>query len=155
VDVQAIQEVNMTPEANLEASRRAIEEAFGEGRLEVLDEICAEDFVGHDPIAGDQDLDAVKATIRSYRDAFPDLSFTIEDAFASGDRAAIRWRGEGTFENEFLGQEPTGEKGEPTHGITIDRFDEDGKIAETWNQWDTLGLMRAIGLIPEGEAATA
>ena len=142
-------------EANVEASRRAIEEGFGEGRLEVLDEICADDFVGHDPIAGDQDLAAVKQTIQSYRDAFPDLSFTIEDVIASGDRVVIRWRGEGTFENEFLGQQPTGERGEPTHGISIDRFDEDGMLAETWNQWDTLSLMRSIGMIRDEEAARA
>lgn len=145
----------MSVEANQEASRRAIEEGFGEGRLEVLDEICREDFVGHDPIAGDQDLAAVKETIQGYRDAFPDLTFTIEDIIATGDKVVIRWRGEGTFENEFLGQQPTGERGEPTRGISIDRFDDDGKLAETWNQWDTLSLMRSIGMIREEEAARA
>src|SRR5688500_9405254 len=142
----------MSAETNMEASRRAIEEGFGEGRLEVLDEICADDFVGHDPIAGDQDLATVKETIQSYRDAFPDLTFTIEDIFASGERVVIRWRGEGTFENEFMGQQPTGDRGEPTNGISIDRFDEDGKLAETWNQWDTLSLMRSTGMISQEES---
>ncbi len=145
----------MAAEDNLETSRRGIEEAFGEGRLEVLDEICSDDYVGHDPIAGDQDLAAVKETIAAYRAAFPDLSFTIEDAFASGDRVVMRWKGEGTFENEFFGQQPTGEKGAPTEGISIDRYDEDGQLVETWNQWDTLGLMREIGALSEGAAATS
>lgn len=40
----------MAAEANIEASRRAIEDAFGDGRLEVLDEICADDLIGHDPL---------------------------------------------------------------------------------------------------------
>ena len=141
--------------ANIDASRRAIEEAFGQGKVEVLDEVCAEDFVGHDPLSGDQDLDAVKETIGAYRGAFPDLTFTIEDAIESGDKVAIRWRAVGTFENEFMGQAPTGERGEPTEGISIDRFDDDGKLAETWNQWDTLGFMREIGMIPEGASAQA
>jgi predicted ester cyclase len=145
----------MAAEANIDASRRAIEEAFGEGRLDLLDEICADDYVGHDPITGDQDLGAAKETITAYRDAFPDLSFTIEDIFAAGDRVAIRWRGEGTFQNEFMGQQPTGEKGEPTEGISIDRYDENGKLAESWNQWDTLGFMREIRMIPADVSAPA
>jgi steroid delta-isomerase-like uncharacterized protein len=143
----------MSVEANIEASRRVIEEAFNEGKLEVLDEICADDFIGHDPLAGDQNVAAVKQTIAGYRDAFPDLTFSIEDVLGADDRVAIRWRAEGTFQNEFMGQQPTGEKGEPTQGISIDRFDEDGKLVETWNQWDTIGFMREIGVIPEGASA--
>jgi predicted ester cyclase len=145
----------MAAEANIEASRRAIEEGFGQGKLEIFDEICSEDFVGHDPLSGDQDLAAVKQSIAAYRDAFPDLTFTVEDAVAAGDKVAIRWRGVGTFENEFMGQAPTGEKGDPTEGISIDRYDDDGKLVETWNQWDTLGFLREVGMIPEGAAAQA
>jgi predicted ester cyclase len=143
----------MSAEENMEASRRAIEEGFGEGDFEVLDQICADDYVGHDPIAGDQDLAGVKETIAGYRNAFPDLSFTIEEIFATGDKVVMRWKGDGTFQNELLGQQPTGEKGEPTEGISIDRYDADGKLAETWNQWDTVGFMRTIGMIPDEAAA--
>ena len=143
----------MSVEANIEASRRVIEEAFNEGKLEVLDEICADDFIGHDPLAGDQNVATVKQTIAGYRDAFPDLTFSIEDVLGADDRVAMRWRAVGTFQNEFMGQQPTGEKGEPTEGISIDRFDEDGKLVETWNQWDTIGFMREIGMIPEGASA--
>jgi steroid delta-isomerase-like uncharacterized protein len=141
---------------NLAASRRVLEEAFGEGDLEVLDQVCAEGFVGHDPIMGDQDREAVKQTIASYREAFPDLSFTIEDIFAVDDKVVMRWRAVGTFQNEFMGLQPTGERGDPVEGISIDRFDADGKIAEAWGQWDTLTFMRAIGAIPEvAPAATS
>jgi steroid delta-isomerase-like uncharacterized protein len=145
----------MSVEANIEASRRVIEEGFNEGTLEVLEEICADDFIGHDPLAGDQSVAAVKQTIAGYRNAFPDLTFSIEDIFGADDRVAMRWRAEGTFQNEFMGQQPTGEKGEPTEGISIDRFDDDGKLVETWNQWDTIGFMREIGMIPEGASAAA
>jgi steroid delta-isomerase-like uncharacterized protein len=135
-------------QANIDASRRVLEEAFGEGRLEVLNEVCAEGFVGHDPIMGDQNLGGVKRSIEAYRGAFPDLYFTIEDIFAAGDKVVTRWSAQGTFENEFMGQQPTGERGNPVNGISIDRFDDDGKIAEVWNQWDTLTFMRDIGALP-------
>ena len=32
-------------------------------------------------------------------------------------------------------------------GITLDRI-ADGKIAEFWNEWDGLGLMQQLGVIP-------
>ena len=57
----------MAAEANIESSRRALEEAFGQGKLEVFDEICAADWVGHDPLSGDQDLTAAKQTITAFR----------------------------------------------------------------------------------------
>jgi predicted ester cyclase len=145
----------MSTEANIEASKRAIEEAFGEGKVEVLDEICGANFVGHDPLAGDQDVAAAKQSIQGYRDAFPDLTFTIDDIFAEGDEVVIRWKAEGTFQNAFMGQQPTGEKGDPTEGISIDRYDSDGKLVETWNQWDTLGFLKEVGMIQEGASAAA
>ena len=132
---------------NLTASKRVIEEAFNQGNMDVIDEVCAENWVGHDPLSGDEDREAAKASMSMYRDAFPDLHFTIEDAFEAGDKAVIRWSGVGTFENELMGLQPNHEKGQPVNGITIDRF-EDGKIAESWTSWDTLQLMKDIGAVP-------
>jgi steroid delta-isomerase-like uncharacterized protein len=140
-------------QANIETSRRLIEEGFSEGRLELLDELCADGFISHDPIAGDQDVEGVKQSISGYREAFPDLSFTIDEIFAADDKVVMRWTGVGTFENAFMGLEPTGEKGDPVRGMSIDRYDEDGKLAETWGQWDTLTLMRDIGAVPQATGA--
>jgi predicted ester cyclase len=137
---------------NIATSRRVLEEAFGQGNLDVIDEVCTESFVDHDPVMGDQDREGVKQTITAYRQAFPDLSFTIDDVLDCGDKVVMRWTGQGTFQNEFMGQHPTGEKGEPVEGISIDRF-EGGKIVEAWAQWDTLQLMQDIGVLPETAAA--
>jgi steroid delta-isomerase-like uncharacterized protein len=131
-----------------------MEEAFNRGNLSVIDEVTTEDFVNHDPLTGDQDSEGGKQSISGYRDAFPDLHLTIEDIFAAGDKVAYRWSVEGTFENEIMGLEPTGERGNPVRGITIDRYEGD-KIAESWSQWDTLTFMRDIGAIPAGAAASA
>ena len=128
-----------TTEENIAVSRRLIEDAFNGGNLDVIDELCADGYVNHDPVVGDEDRAAAKQTIAGYQAAFPDLKFTIDDVIASGDMVVMRWSANGTFENEFMGQAPTGEMGEPVHGIGIDRL-EDGKIAESWGQWDTLTL---------------
>ena len=133
---------------NVDTSRRVLEEAFEQGKLEVIDEACTENFVDHDPVMGDVDKEGLKQTITGYREAFPDLTFTLDDVLDCGDKVVMRWAAQGTFQNEFMGQQPTGEKGEPVHGISIDRF-EGGKIAESWGQWDTLQFMRDIGILPE------
>jgi steroid delta-isomerase-like uncharacterized protein len=141
-------------EENIATSRRGIEETFNRGNLDVIDEISADNFVDHDPLLGDQDKDALKETIAGYREAFPDIHITVEDIFAAGDKVVMRWSGEGTFENEFMGLQPTGQKGDPVRGISIDRF-EGGKIAESWGQWDSLTLMRNMGAVEESAPAQA
>ncbi len=142
-------------QANIEASRRVIEEAFNKGNLDVFDEVCADGFVDHDPLMGDQDVEGVKRSIAGYREAFPDLTLRIEDVMACDDKVVMRWTGEGTFQNEFMGLQPTGEKGDPVQGIGIDRFDDDGKVVESWGQWDTLTLLRNVGAIPSEAPAPA
>ena len=139
-------------EENIATSQRLLYEAFNGGNLGIIDELTADGFVDHDPMMGDQDREAAKQTIASYREAFPDIHITIEDIFAAGDKVVYRWSGQGTFQNEMLGLQPTGEKGDPVKGITIDRFEGD-KVAESWSQWDTLTFMRDIGAIPQQTAA--
>ena len=136
-----------TTQDNAAVSRRLMEDAFGKGHLDLVDELCTEGYVDHDPLLGDRGRDDVKQTIGSYREAFPDLAFTIKDVIATDDKVVVRWQAEGTFENAFMGQEPTGEKGEPVEGIGIDRY-EDGKVAESWGQWDTQRFMKNIGAAP-------
>ena len=143
-----------TTAENIGVSRRLVEETFGNGNLDLVDQYCTDDYVDHDPILGDQDRAGVKQTIAGYRAAFPDLHFTILDAFGIDDKVVLRWSGEGTFENEYMGLAPTGEKGEPVYGIGVDRY-EDGKVAESWTQWDTLRFLRNIGAVPEADAVPA
>ena len=140
-------------EQTIAVSQQLIKEAFGGGNLDLIDELCTDGYVYHDPLTGEQDREASKQQVAAYRAAFPDLEFTIEDSFAAGDRVVTRWIAQGTFENEMMGLQPTGKRGQGIEGITIDRF-EDGLVAESWTQWDTLQFMRDLGAIPEG-ATTA
>lgn len=143
-----------TTHENIAASRRLLEESFGNGKLDVIDELCADGYIDHDPVMGDRRRDGVRDSVAGYRAAFPDLTFAVEDAFAADDKVVLRWKAHGTFEHEFMGQQPTGEKGEPVCGITINVL-EDGKVAESWTQWDTLRFMRNIGAMPEAAEVPA
>jgi steroid delta-isomerase-like uncharacterized protein len=141
-------------EQNIASSKRIFEEAWSNGDLDVIDELVHPDSVDHDPM-GDRDVDGVKEAIQGYRAAFPDLTITIDDIFAVDDKVVIRWTADGTFEREFMGQQPTGEKGQPVEGIAIDRYNEDGQLVESWGQWNVLTFMQNIGLVPTEEPATA
>jgi steroid delta-isomerase-like uncharacterized protein len=144
--------VDMT-EANKQIARRIIEELFSEGRLEVADELFAPDAVGHDPAMPEptRGPEGLKQSVAGYRGGFPDLRIRIEAQIAEGDLVTTRWTAVGTNSGEFWGQAPTGKQATVT-GITIDRI-ADGRIVESWTNWDTFGLLQQLGMVPAAASA--
>ena len=141
----------MFAEENRALIQRFVDEVFNRGNLDVVDEIFAPVYVGHTAGLLEQTLgpEGVKEFVGLYRSAFPDLHTTIEDIVAEGDKVAYRWTAVGTHRGELLGVPPSNNRVELT-GITIERI-EDGRIVETWNNFDQLGMMRQIGAMPASE----
>ncbi len=143
----------MSAEENKAAARRFFVDAFSEGRLEAMDEVVAADAVAHDP--GNPQYtggpESAKGIVSMYRSAFPDIRFEVEDQIAEGDMVATRWTGAGTHEGDLPNVPATG-RHSTVSGITIDHF-EDGKVVESWTNWDTLGMLQQLGVIPAPEAA--
>jgi steroid delta-isomerase-like uncharacterized protein len=135
-------------EENKALIRRQEEELFGRGNLELADEIYAPDYVGHDPSNPEdvRGLEAAKRAAADYRRAFPDLRVTVEDLIAEGDKVAARLRVRGTHLGDLDGIAPTGKRVDFT-GIVISRI-EGGMIADDWANFDDLGMMRQLGVIP-------
>ena len=76
----------MYVEANRAIARYVAEAAWNQGRLEVIDEVFAPDFVNHDPSAHQvRNAKALKRWIERLRIAFPDMHMTIEDLIAEED----------------------------------------------------------------------
>ena len=141
-------------EENKALVRREFEEMFNQGgNLDAAGEFYAPDYVLHDPTFGEvRGIDGAKEFARTYRDAFPDLEVTIEDQMSDGDKVISRFISSGTHDGETQDLGPaTGNKVEIT-GITIDRF-AGGRIVEEWTNYDALGLLQQIGLVPEPEQA--
>jgi steroid delta-isomerase-like uncharacterized protein len=141
-------------EENKALARRWFDDLFNAQNLAVADEIIAPDHVNYDPTLPDipNGPEGEKYVVNVYRGAFPDAQITIEDQIAEADRVVTRWSGLGTHRMEFMGVAPTGNQVRVT-GITINRI-AGGKIAESWSQYDALGMMQQIGAIPEpGEQA--
>jgi steroid delta-isomerase-like uncharacterized protein len=136
-------------EMNKTVSRRVVEEIFNRGELELADELVTADYVGHDPASPELIMgpEGVRRQAAGYRAAFPDMRLTIEDEIAEGDKVVTRWTGRGTHAGDFFGIAPTGKETTVT-GVTIDRL-IDGKIVESWTNWDTFGLLQQLGVIAE------
>jgi steroid delta-isomerase-like uncharacterized protein len=135
-------------ETNKAISRRIVEEIFNEGRLDAADEIVTSDFIGHDPASPEPIVgpEGLKRNADGYRTAFPDVRLTIDDQIAEGDRVVTRWTARGTHQAELFGIPATGKQSTVT-GMTIDRIVE-GRIVESWTNWDTLGLLQQLGALP-------
>jgi steroid delta-isomerase-like uncharacterized protein len=141
---------SMSTEENKAIVRRAIEEGWNHGNVAVFDELCAPNFIYHDPGIPDvRTLEGYKRFAAEIRTAFPDLHFTIEDLVAEGDQVVMRWTFRGTNTGDLVTPMPlpaTGKQVTVT-GISIGRF-AGGKALEVWNQGDNLGEMQRLGVIP-------
>ena len=138
-------------EENKEKARRMLEEAFGQGKVEIVEEIVDADFVCYDPNseAGEvRGANTIKQEIEYFRNAVPDLTYTVEDQVAEGEKVVSRYTATGTHQGEFFGVAPTGARIEMS-GIQIDRFDENGRMVEEWPEYDLLGAMKQMGAVPE------
>jgi predicted ester cyclase len=88
-------------------------------------------------------LEAFKKWISGFRAGLPDVKVTIEDLLTDGDKVVTRWVITGTQRHELMGFAPTN-KQITLSGITIQRV-VDGKIAESWVEFDAGGLRHQLG----------
>ena len=91
--------------------------------------------------------EAAKQEAADFRRGFPDVTSTIEDLIAEGDKVVARWRSRATHRGDYMGMPPSGKEVQ-IMGISVYRIEE-GKIAQEWTVEDQFGLMQQIGAIPE------
>jgi steroid delta-isomerase-like uncharacterized protein len=129
-------------------ARRYFEEVWNQGKVDVLDELLAADYVNHTPSTGHppKGPGGLKPIVLAIRRAFPDLHYTIDDVIATGENVVIRTTMTGTHEGDLFGIPPTHRKVKVMQ-IQIERI-KDGRIVEHWRVTDELSLMRQLGVVP-------
>ena len=112
---------------------------YNEGAYDLWNDALAESYTaevnGHLIPSRDVGLGFVK----TFRAAFPDLHYTVDEAIVAGDKVTTRWTAAGTHQGEFFGN-PATQKSITMLGITVFQVD-DGKIVKLWNVWDLAGLL--------------
>ncbi|MFB6312044.1 MAG: ester cyclase [Salinirussus sp.] len=122
------------------------------GRFDEVDQYLTNDYVGHDPMVpgGTHDAAEMAEYFEPMRKAFSDIEYDIHDIVAEGDVVFHRGELTVTHSGEFMGMPATNERFSVEDHIEW-RF-EDGKIAETWAQYDVVAMMRGIGMDVPGSA---
>ncbi len=142
----------MAVQRNKATFRRYVEEVWKDEMLDIADEVFAETYLSHqsDGTALERGPEDVKKFVKEYRSAFSDIEDIVEDMIGEGDRVVTRWTLRVTHTGEFRGIPATGKRITIT-GIGIFRFSEEGKVVESWDSLDQLGMLRQLGVIPEPE----
>jgi steroid delta-isomerase-like uncharacterized protein len=138
----------MSVEKNKDSFRRYIEEVWKDENLDIADEVFAEKYLSHqsDGTALERGPEDVKKFVLEYRSAFSDIEDVVEDMIGEDDRVVTRWTLNVTHTGEFRGIPATNERIKIT-GIGIFRFSEDGKVVESWDSLDQLGMLKQLGAL--------
>ena len=130
-------------------------EAFNQGKLEVIDELIADDSVDHSPLPPGipPGKEGLKLFVAALRGAFPDLKININFEVTEGDLVVHYGTTTGTMKGEFAGMPPSG-KTATWDAIHITRV-RDGKVVEHWAVQDQMGMLQQLGLMPTPEAVPA
>ena len=127
-------------ENNKKMVRTHFEEVVTLGKVELIDTLYGENYVGHVmdssmEIHGPQQC---KQFVALRLMLTPDLRVTVLDQVAEGDRVATRLKIEVVS--------PADEQEEkPVYGMYFHRF-ADGLIIESWETWDSLTAKETLGL---------
>jgi len=117
------------------------------GDPSLADEIVATDYYNHDaPAPGIGGLEGMKTFVTMFKNAMPDAQVNLEYQIAEGDQVVSRYTWSGTHQGELFGVLATGKRVRWT--VTSAFRIADGKIHETWVNWDQWSLMQQLGVIP-------
>ena len=138
----------MSVENNKDTFRRYVDEVWKDQNLDIADEIFAEKYLSHqsDGTVLERGPGDVKKFVTEYRSAFSDIENTVEDMIGEDDRVVNRWTLRVTHTGEFRGIPATNKRITIT-GIGIFRFSEEGKVIESWDSLDQLGMLKQLGAV--------
>ena len=134
----------MTQEQNKATVVRFNKEFIEGGSMNAFNEIIAPGMINHSapPGASNGPEGVVYFFNQVLRPAFPDLTVTIHDQVAEGDKVTTRKSFYGTHTGDFFGVTPTGNQ------VTMNVIDilrlKDGQFIEHWGILDMQGVMSQI-----------
>jgi len=141
---------------NVALGKRWFEEVWNLKKSGAVAELLAADAVMHgisetgEDVHGPAGFLALHAKLLS---AFPDMQFTLDDCFGAGDKIVVRWTATMRHTGPGLGIEATGAEIK-LRGMGIARI-AGGKVQETWDNWDRMGMFEQIDAAVKAQSAGA
>ena len=129
-------------------ARRFNDEVFTQGKVEVIDELVADDYVEHQEFPGlEPTKEGLKNFVQFFHAAFSDIKVETLSVGVDNDELWVHSVFTGTHTGDFAGIPPTGKS------VTLAMMDRvkvrDDKAIEHWGVSDDLGMMTQLGVIPE------
>ncbi|MGC9539040.1 ester cyclase [Streptomyces sp. UG1] len=126
--------------------RRFFDEVINAKNLDLADELCTGDYREHDPALSSDDVDLAQAKRENGEilNAF-NPRLTLQSLIAEGDLVTCRINYQGRHTGTYQGMQPTNRDVSGTGHATFRC--QGGKIAESWWNWDDLGLLRQLGAV--------
>lgn len=138
----------MSTSQNQNLVHRFFDEMCNQKKLDIADELFASTHVYHDPqTPTGSGPEGMRQVILTYQTAFPDSHWEVVETIIADNEIITRWKGSGTQKKELEGIPATGKFVE-VEGIWIHRI-KDNRIVESWNVWDTLGMLQQLGIVPK------
>ena len=132
----------MSTNTNKAICRRHYEEVLTSKRLDVVDEIYADQIAYGETQS--MPREQFKMIAKASTIAFPDLKVTIHTQIAEGDLVVTRWSATGTHLGDFMGNKATGKKVQ-IKAIHIHQLEAE-RICHLWEEIDILGLSKQLGI---------
>ena len=139
----------MPADQNKTLVRRLFDEVCNGRKLNVANELFSSNHIYHDPQQPDPGPgpEGMKQVIATYQTSFTDAHWeVVETIAAENDTVVTRWIGTGKNDIGLMGIPATGKRVR-VDGIWMHRI-QNGKIIESWNVWDTLGMLQQMGVVP-------
>lgn len=144
---------HMKAESNKARILKFYEEVLNAHNPSMVDSFCVSDFIDHNPDQGHtgKGLDDLKAGLKDFFTAFPDINIKSNFMIAEGDSVMSHITMTGTNSGPMMGMPATGKQ------VSVDGVDilimKDGKATERWGYFDMMKFMTQLGMMPEPGAA--
>ena len=140
----------VSTDENKAVVRRWFSEVVSNGDMSSLDEICAVCDPAFAMVRGviepaPQGISGLKDLVGRLRSAFPDLTATVDEQVAEGDKVVSRVTMSGTHQGEFMGMPATG-KSFTVGGASIWEV-RGGQLISEWVSWDSMSMLQQLGVV--------
>jgi steroid delta-isomerase-like uncharacterized protein len=131
---------------NAQIARRFLEEIWGGGKVEAVDELVDPEIEVRDTMGTNiKGIDKVKELLEKLQTIFSDMVFTIEDVIVAGDRVVVRYTSTATHRGDFFGAPGTGRK-VTNRACEVFRI-ANGKVVENIGYMDLYALLEQVGRV--------
>ncbi len=132
-------------ERNKEAVRHWLNQAWNQRRIDVTDELISDTFIFNDAFSVIRGRTEMRAWVEGLHAAITQISLSIDDLVAEGDKVACRLSFEGVHRGDLFGIPPTAEP--VTSGAIFIVRIVDGRFREAWQVWDLFAVLQQIGAL--------